>query len=778
MDATIEILHLEDDPVDAELVKEKLADGGLGCRILLVRTREHFETALHDGGADIILADYRLPKYDGMSALRTAREMCPDMPFIFVSGTMGEQAVIEALTRGATDYVLKQNLSRLAPAVLRALQEAENMRERRKAERSLAESEAKLRSILENIGVGISLINPEMKILELNKRMREWFPDIDPDRHPICYQAFNVPPRQQVCSYCPTCKTLQDGRVHEATTRTPRDGEVFNYRIISSPLRNAAGELVAAIEMVDDITESSRSREALQRSNDLLHTIIEAAPVAIIGLDLEGRVHSVWNPAAEKMLGWSAREVMGKPLPTVPEDRQEEFKRFREQIRRGMTLDGVEVRRQRRDGTPIDYCIYASPLHDSQGGIRGNIALLVDITERKKLEAQLLQVQKIEAIGQLAGGIAHDFNNILSAITGYAELSVSILEPESQASEYLNLVLEASGRAKELINQILMFSRESVQDLRPIRVDFPVKEALKLIRASVPATIEIISRILSAASALADPTQIHQIVMNLCTNAAQAMQEKGGLLEVHLTDIIVEPADILQNYPDAKPGEYIRLSVSDRGHGIDARHLHRIFDPFFTTKKRGEGTGMGLSVVHGIVTSYGGFVYASNRTGGGSTFEILIPAQARAVAHDAVPETPIPTGNETILFVDDEDMLVDIVKRMLESLGYRVVARTSAVEALEAFKSNPDGFDLLITDMTMPKMSGLDLTERIHQLRPGFPVILCSGFGVEMNARNIAAYGLREIIHKPVLRRHMAMAVRKALDNRLKSQGLERRIPD
>jgi two-component system cell cycle sensor histidine kinase/response regulator CckA len=263
METLIHMLHLEDDPADSELVQATLAEAGLACRITRAQTRGEFETGLRDGGTDIILADYRLPTYDGMSALRLAHERYPEIPFIFVSGTMGEEAAIEALTQGATDYVLKQNLSRLAPAVQRALREALNRRERRQA------------------------------------------------------------------------------------------------------------------------------REALQRSNEMLRAIVEAAPVAIIGLDLDGNVHSVWNPAAEEMLGWSAREVMGRPLPIVPPDRQEEFTPFREQIRRGMILDGVEVRRQRRDGTPIDYSIYASPLHDAQGRISGNIAVLVDITEKKRAEAAL-----------------------------------------------------------------------------------------------------------------------------------------------------------------------------------------------------------------------------------------------------------------------------------------------------------------------------------------------------------------------------------------------------
>ncbi|MEJ2153824.1 MAG: PAS domain S-box protein [Desulfobacteraceae bacterium] len=888
MDTTIHILHLEDDPADAELIRAKVDEADLSFQLDLVRTRDEYELALQKNKWDIILADFKLPMYDGMSALMLAKELRPDVPFIFVSGTMGEEAAIEGLIQGATDYVLKHNLSRLPSAVERALSEARNRRQRRQAERALAESENKMRSILEYIGVGVALISPEMEILEMNRRMSKWFPGVDLGKHPICYKVFNRPARQEICDYCPTCKTLADGLVHDATTQTPQDGAIRNYRIVSSPLFNTDGEVIAAIEMVDDVTERLQEQQVIQQTNEMLRAIIEAAPVAIIGLDLDGCVHSVWNPAAEKMLGWSAQEAMGRPFSTVPKDKQEEFRGFQRQLRKGMNLKDVEVRRQRRDGTPIDYSIYASPLRDADDHISGNISVLVDITERKKAEAsirklslaieqspvsivitdvsgkiefvnakftqitgytyiealgqnpsiiksgetpietyrqlwetissggvwqgqlknrkkngelfweqatiapvrdahdnithyvavkeditkrktleeQLRQVQKMEAIGQLAGGIAHDFNNILSAIVGYTELSQSLAEQDSQISYYLGQVMEAGGRAKELINQILMFSRETVQELRPIRISYPVKEALKLIRASVPASIEIRSDILSKSHALADSTQIHQIVMNLCTNAAHAMREKGGLLQLSLTDIIIDTENPRQRYPDAKPGEYILLTVTDQGHGIDAKHLHRIFDPFFTTKGIGEGTGMGLSVIHGIVKSYGGFIYANSRLGEGSTFEVLIPAHESAQAHAPDFSVPIPTGRESILFVDDENMIADIVGAMLESLGYHVVTSTSPVEAIEVFKNNSDDFDLVVTDMAMPKMSGLDLAEKILKIRPGFPIVICTGFSLEMGEATIKQHGLSDIIYKPILRRDIATVVRNTLDNR------------
>lgn len=527
------------------------------------------------------------------------------------------------------------------------------------------------------------------------------------------------------------------------------------------PLLDETGMPIYLLGISEDITERKKAEESIRK----LSHAIEQSPVSIVITDVNGKIEFV-NAKFTQITGYSFAESIGQNPRILKsgETPVEEYRQLWETISSGGVWQG-EFHNRKKDGHLFWEQATIAPIRDADNVITHYVAVKEDITERKKFEEHLRQVQKMEAIGQLAGGIAHDFNNILSAITGYTELSRSVLAPDSQASEYLSQVLEASQRAKELINQILMFSRETAQELRPIQISYPVKEALKLIRASVPATIELRSKILSTASALADPTQIHQIVMNLCTNAAQAMQKKGRLLEVDLTDITVDQKDSCKDYPDAKPGQYIRLTVSDQGHGIEARYIHRIFDPFFTTKKIGEGTGMGLSVVHGIVKSYGGFLYAHSQLGEGSTFEILIPAQKYAAAREATLETPIPRGNESVLFVDDETMIVDVVKKMLELLGYHVIARTSAIEALEAFKSNPDSFDLVITDLTMPKMSGLDLAERILQIRPDFPIVLCTGFEMAMDKEKISGHGLQDIIYKPILRRDMATVVRKTLDN-------------
>jgi CheY-like chemotaxis protein len=316
-----------------------------------------------------------------------------------------------------------------------------------------------------------------------------------------------------------------------------------------------------------------------------------------------------------------------------------------------------------------------------------------------------------------------------------------------------------------LVRQILTFSRQTVQERKPIQVNLIVEEALKLLRSSLPATIEIHRNIQSDGLVLADPTQIHQILMNLCTNADHAMREKGGTLEVKLENVELD-TDFTADQPDMKPGAYLNLTVSDTGCGMPPQVRERIFDPFFTTKEVGEGTGMGLSVVHGIVGSYGGTITADSEPGQGSTFKVYLPIIERREKPQATKEDSIPTGSERILFVDDEPALANVGKLILESLGYNVETRTSSIEALELFKNQPDRFDLVITDMTMPNMTGEDLAQELMCTKPNIPIILCTGFSAKIDEQKASAMGIRAFVLKPIVRRGIATTVRKVLDGR------------
>lgn len=416
-----------------------------------------------------------------------------------------------------------------------------------------------------------------------------------------------------------------------------------------------------------------------------------------------------------------------------------------------------------KDNDPIHLDIVTLPMT-----LEGKPAIQViarDITKQKFLERSLRQSQKMEAIGTLAGGIAHDFNNILFSIIGYSELSFDELEENSPVRKNLHEILEASKRATDLVRQILTFSRQTEHELSLVQIDLIVKETLTLLRASLPTTIEIRKNIKTDAMALSDPTQIHQILMNLCVNASHAMREKGGILAVDLESVEIDK-DLTGKYPDLKAGPYINMSVCDTGHGIDPETLNRIFDPFFTTKTREHGTGLGLSVIHGIVKNIGGAIYAFSKVGKGSIFKVFIPAIERRITPEQRTKVPIPKGTEHILFIDDEPVLANMGKQLLESLGYQVEMITKSSDALELFRKKPDRFDLVITDMTMPNITGEKLAIEFMNIRPDIPVILSSGFNYNIDEKKAMALGIRAFISKPVLKQEIAETIRNVLDGK------------
>jgi signal transduction histidine kinase/CheY-like chemotaxis protein len=416
-----------------------------------------------------------------------------------------------------------------------------------------------------------------------------------------------------------------------------------------------------------------------------------------------------------------------------------------------------------KDHTLREFETKISPVHNRSGEIVSFVSVNRDVTQEKILEVQLQQAHRMQAIGTLAGGIAHDFNNILSAIIGYTELTVDYLEYGSLPYNNLQEVLEAGSRAKDLINQILTFSRQSEQDLKPVQLKLVINDALKLIKATLPASIEIQKDLQSDAAILGDQIKIHQILMNLCTNASHAMQERGGVLNVSLSEIELDSSFIVKHF-DIKPGSYLKLSVSDTGHGMSASLMEHIFDPFFTTKEKGKGTGMGLSVVHGIVKSHSGTIHAYSEPGKGSTFNVYLPIIERQMEQKIKAEKPIPTGTEHILFIDDEESLINMGKQLLLSLGYTVTTRINSLEAFELFKSRPDAFDLVITDLTMPNMNGDDLALKIMAIRPDIPVILCTGFSTRITEEKAKSMGIKAFIMKPLIRKDIAETLRQVLD--------------
>lgn len=414
------------------------------------------------------------------------------------------------------------------------------------------------------------------------------------------------------------------------------------------------------------------------------------------------------------------------------------------------------------------FYVSAFPLHDAIKGWVGVAHIARDISDQKKLEAQFRQAQKMEAIGTLAGGIAHDFNNILTPIFGYAQLIKMEMEAGSQMDKNVDQILLASQLAKKLVKQILTFSRERQQGLEELQIPPVIKESMKLLRASIPTSIEFKVAIdEECGSIMADPTQVHQIIMNLCTNAFHAMEASGGILGVSLTQVTLD-STTAHLKGNLAPGDYLELRISDTGTGMDAQQRERIFEPFFTTKEDGKGTGMGLSVVHGIVKNHGGVIYVYSEPGSGSTFTIYLPVVSSAKMPDALfhpPEGQIEFtgGNQHIMVVDDEEYIVALERRMLEKMGYRVSTFTVVSQALEEFKKRPEEFNLVITDMTMPKSSGLEFAEQLKAIRSDIPVILCTGhsrIGMEKLQQSTA---INSFMTKPINLRRLYDSISEAL---------------
>jgi signal transduction histidine kinase/ActR/RegA family two-component response regulator len=429
----------------------------------------------------------------------------------------------------------------------------------------------------------------------------------------------------------------------------------------------------------------------------------------------------------------------------------------------GESVEHFETRRQTKDGRLIDVSVTTSPIKDARGKVLGVSTMIRDITERRKMELKFHQTQKMESIGQLAGGIAHDFNNILSAIVGNIYLIKLDAADNPLVLENLANISDATRRATDLVNQILTFGRKGTQKRELIVLNDVVQEALKLLRSSLPATIRIQTEFTESPRVLANATAIHQLIINLGTNAWHAMGDQGGVLKVEMA-VMEGDVTFVKNHPDLHPGHYVQLSISDTGAGMDRTELDHIFEPFYTTKAVGAGTGLGLAVVHGIMKSHEGSISVYSRPGEGTTFHLYFPAIESAAPARQTKLKPIPQGSgQSILFVDDEVALALLGKKILERLGYRVTMRTSALEAIELVRDNPGRFELVITDLTMPGMDGVKFGNELLQIQPGLPVLLTTGHSSVMTSRKARQLGFAGLLTKPSTAGNLGEAVHRLL---------------
>ena len=646
MSSILRLLLIEDSEDDATLLLRELRTlGEIECR--RVESAAQLQEAVDAGNWDIAISDYMLPGFNGLAALQMVREKNPDIPFIIVSGTIGESIAVEAMKAGAHDYIMKSNLVRLLPAVERELREAAIRHEGQSAERAYRESERRFRQVAENIEEVF------------------WMRDL-------------------------------------------RSGE-FEY---VSP----AFEKIWGITLADFFENPSMWQDSLH-----------------------------------------------------PDDREQVLAQIR--VTALNTDYQFDYRIRRPDGEGRWIRERGFPTKDVGQGTRQVAGVLEDVTERKrneeakkKLESQLRQAQKMEAIGTLAGGIAHDFNNILGAIMGYVELARENLDADHHAIDDLSQVSLATERAKNLVMQILTFSRKREQVYQPSEISGIVKEALRLLRASIPAKIEISQEIsTSLPIVMADTTQIHQIVINLATNAAHAMNGKDGLLKIALRTVEID-GELAGKHADLKEGIYVMLMVRDNGCGMAPEVIERIFDPFFTTKGPGEGTGMGLSVVHGIVSQHHGAISVESEIGSGTTLCVYLPAIEGGGSVSSSEPVIMARGNgEHIMCVDDEPQLVALNRRLLEKLGYTVSSFTNSQEAFAEFRRSPDTYDAIVTDLTMPKLSGVELAELVWEERNDVPIILVTGYSDSIEREGGDEMGFSSILIKPFSSESLGDAVKNCL---------------
>ncbi len=697
---SLRILHVEDTPDDSKLIERSLRQGGFAPLITRVETQSSFVHALEAGGWELILADYTLPNFSGPAALALYREAGLDVPFIIVSGTIGEAVAVEMMRAGAHDYLLKTSLDRLAPAVRRELRETVIRRERRTAEATLLLRESWLREANQALAQLVRM--PIFSGEDLEAAMRA-----------VTETAVRV-----------------FGVDHAGIWTFDRDRRAIVGRDLyaAGTLRHESGRELTTAEhpVFFDALDHNRCVAANDAPADVRTRELDPTYLKPMGIRslLDATIQS-----RGKVIGVVGIDHTGPPRIWTDEEQ-----------------------------------IFAGSLADL-------VALVLEAAERRRAESetlslqeQLYRSQKLEAIGTLAGGIAHDFNNILFAILGHAELGERGLPGAHPVRHHLQQILSAGHRATDLVRQILTFSRQRPPERKPIVLGPILLEAGQLLRASLSSSVEL--RIIPASSEVhfeGDASQLHQVIVNLATNAAHAMAGRSG--KVFMREEIVELSEVTaRSLPPLSAGPHVRLTVHDTGCGMDHATIARIFEPFYTTKPPGEGTGLGLSVVHGIVTGHGGAITVESTAGAGTTFQLWFPATANRVAGAPAGSAELPRGRgERILFVDDLAINAELATEMLEVLGYRAEGESSPLAALARFRAAPLEFDLIVVDFRMPHLNGLDLMRDIVALRPGMPVMLSTGSGVALDRAAAQELGFCGLLPKPFNLQTLAEATRHAL---------------
>jgi len=550
--------------------------------------------------------------------------------------------------------------------------------------------------------------------------------------------------------------------IKEEVTHWRKDGSEFPVEIHAGLMELEDHKYILAFDR--DITERRQGEEALREAHQTLHALIQASPLAIYVMDREGRVQ-LWNPAAERMFGWKEEEVLSRLLPTVPTDQVTESKGLLKRILVGDSLHGLELRRRKKDGSPIDISVFTAPLCDAHGRITGIMAMNTDITESKRLKEQLLQAQKMEVVGRLAGGVAHDFNNLLTAITGYSELVLNFMDEDNPLRQDVAEIRKAGDRAASLTRQLLAFSRKQVLQPKVLDLNLVVDNLGNMLKRLIGSDIElVITPESNLGRVMADPGQIEQVILNLAINARDAMP-LGGKLTIETANIDLEES-YTRRHMEVLPGPYVLLTVSDTGCGMDQETRSHIFEPFFTTKETGKGTGLGLSTVYGIVKQSGGHIAVESKSGQGAAFKIYLPRIDGVMEPVSPPSqgTEDYRGQETILLVEDEDGVRQLVSTILKRHGFTVLEARHGPEALILTEQHQGPIHLILTDVVMPGMGGQELAQRLQPLHPGVKVLYMSGYAEETSLhQNLSDQGIC-YLQKPFEAHGLLHRVRELLD--------------
>lgn len=756
---TLHILHLEDDVFDAELISHSLARSGLNARIHQVTTRAEFEAAVKNVEFDLILSDYTLPSWSGIDALALARELRRETPFVFVSGTIGEERAIQAVKAGAVDYVLKDNLRPLAPAIERALQEAAARRERDQAQAALIESRHFLERVTEAVPDLIyvyDLASRRATYLSGNASRVLGFEPEERDEDPMEWlHPDDRPAVEQML-----VRFQGEARIDVAEVDFRLQGKDESWRWFRARntefSRNADGAVVQILGSLQDITQRRAVTRRMRRQASLLNF----ARDAILEMDLEGRI-CFWNHGAADLYGWA------------PEAAQEacyfELLRAEPEIS-GSIIQTVlssggwsgELRLLKRDGEEVVVQSRWSIVAE-EGEAASLLVIDTDISEKKALELQIIRSQRLESIGALAGGVAHDFSNILTPVL----MGIEILRAQMEKPECLQILKtmeQTAGRGVGLIRQVLALARggeNSGSEVRPGKI---IDEIAMIIRETFPSAIRLTTSFPpNLWSYSGDPTQLHQVLLNLCVNARDAMP-RGGLLQLEAANVRLD-----ENYarmaPRARPGAYVRISVMDEGEGIAPEHLGQIFDPFFTTKDIGKGTGLGLSTSRRIVESHGGFLNVSSQVGRGSRFDLFFPAEPGqdegAEREQAGASIPCGRG-ECILIIDGDKSVGEMTAEALATYGYKVHAAVDGAEGVAIFAQNRGAIDLVLVDAEAQFLDGAATARVLRKLDPAVPIVAVCPAEAK---RNLEEGLFNTVLEKPFTAEEMLVAVRAVLDS-------------